>query len=93
MNKYYSVYVKTDCPYCKRAVSFLDERKLKFIVIVVDKNIEFLEHMKQQTNHKTVPIVLEHHQNMNRLIGGSDDLQNYLNSPEFKNDWLFIYSN
>jgi glutaredoxin len=86
MKKYFSVYVKTDCPYCKRAVSFLEENNSPFIVIVIDKNLEFLEQIKQQTNHKTVPIVLRHDENGTMLIGGSDDLQNYLNSPEFKND-------
>lgn len=86
MKKTYSVYVKTDCPFCKRAVSSLEQRNLPFIVIVTDKNLQFLEEIKQQTNHKTVPIVLEHSEMGIRLIGGSDDLENYLNSPEFKND-------
>lgn len=86
MNKHYSIYVKTDCPYCKRAVSSLEQKNLRFIVIVVDKNLDFLEDIKQQTGHKTVPIILEHTQSGARLIGGSDDLENYLNSQEFKDD-------
>ena len=86
MKKTYSLYVKTDCPFCKRAVSCLEQRNLPFIVIVVDKNLEFLEDIKQQTNHKTVPIILEHSQVGIKLIGGSDDLENYLNSQEFKSD-------
>lgn len=86
MKKNYSVYAKTDCPFCKRAVSSLEEKNLPFIVIVTDKNPEFLEEIKNQTNHKTVPIILEHSESGIRLIGGSDDLQNYLNSPEFVND-------
>jgi hypothetical protein len=36
---------------------------------------------------------LRHDENGTMLIGGSDDLQNYLNSPEFKNDWVLICSN
>lgn len=86
MKKNYSIYVKTDCPFCRVAVSSLEQKNLPFIVIVVDKNLEYLEAVKQQTNHKTVPIVLEHTQAGARLIGGSDDLESYLNSPEFSND-------
>lgn len=86
MNKRYTVYAKTDCPFCKKAISLFEESKLPFIVVVVDKNLQFLEEIKQQTGHKTVPIILEHEQNFVKLIGGSDDLENYLNSPEFKND-------
>jgi glutaredoxin len=86
MKKNYSIYVKTDCPFCKKAVTSLQQTNLPFIVIVVDNNLEYLEAVKQQTSHKTVPIVLEHTEAGTRLIGGSDDLESYLNSPEFSND-------
>lgn len=86
MDKNFSVYVKTDCPFCKKAISILEQNKLSFIVIVVDKNLEFLEEIKQKVNHSTVPIVLEHSKNGVKLIGGSDNLENYINSQEFKND-------
>jgi glutaredoxin len=86
MKKNYSIYVKTDCPFCKKAVMSLQQTNLPFIVIVVDNNHEYLEAVKQQTSHKTVPIVLEHTEAGARLIGGSDDLESYLNSPEFSND-------
>ena len=83
MSKRYSVYVKTDCSFCKKAVALLEESKLPFIVVVTDKNEEFLNEIKQQTGHKTVPIILEHDDNNVRLIGGSDNLEQYL--TELKN--------
>ena len=85
MTTNYSVYVKTNCPFCKKAVSLLEEKNIPFIVIVVDKNEEFLEEIKRQTNHQTIPIILEHTKNGTKFIGGSDDLENYLNLPEFIN--------
>ena len=83
MSKRYSVYVKTECPFCKKAVTLLEQNKLPFIVVVTDKNEEFLNEIKQQTGHKTVPIVLEHDEKNIRLIGGSDNLEQYL--MELKN--------
>lgn len=78
MGKRYTVYAKTDCTFCKKAIFLFEQSRLPFIVVVVDKNLEFLEEIKQQTGHKTVPIILEHEQNAVKLIGGSDDLENYL---------------
>mgnify|MGYP003705509791 CR=1 FL=1 len=40
MAKRYSIYVRTDCSFCKKAVSLLEESKLPFIVVVTDKNEE-----------------------------------------------------
>jgi glutaredoxin 3 len=78
MQKNYSVYVKTECPFCKKAVLLLEESGLPFVVIVTDKNEDFLNDIKKQTGHATVPIVLEHSEQGIRLIGGSDNLQQYL---------------
>lgn len=87
MKRFFTVYIKTDCQFCEKAINVLDERKLPFIVVVMDKNPDFIEKIKQDTNKTTVPIVLEHLPvGQTRLIGGSDDLENYLNSPEFIND-------
>jgi glutaredoxin 3 len=79
MERQFSIYVLTDCPYCKRAVSLLEEKNYPFILIVMDKNPGFVNQIKQQTGHKTVPIVIEHtQQDNNKLIGGCDNLETYL---------------
>ena len=83
MSKRYSIYVETGCRFCKKAIALLQESKLPFIVIVTDKNEEFLNEIKQQTGHKTVPIILEHDEKNVKLIGGSDNLEKYL--MELKN--------
>lgn len=87
MKKFFTVYSITDCPFCKKAIDLLSQKKLSFIVVVMDKNPEFIEKIKMDMKHNTVPIVIEHLSiGEIKVIGGSDDLENYLNSPEFKND-------
>lgn len=87
MKRFFTVYTLTDCSFCKKAIKLLDEKNLSFIVVVMDKNIEFMQKIKEDMKMKTVPIVVEH---LNigeiRIVGGSDNLEAYLNSPEFVND-------
>lgn len=94
MKNFFTVYTLTECQFCKKAISLLDERKIPFVVVVMDKNPEFVQKVKTDMKRQTVPIVLEHVDQLGaRIIGGSDDLEAYLNSPEFSNGWVFVYSN
>lgn len=86
MKNFFTIYSLTDCPYCKRAVSLLDEKNIPFIVVVMDKNQEFLQKIKQDMNHPTVPIVVQQTELGIRLIGGCDNLEAFLQSQEFLND-------
>jgi glutaredoxin 3 len=87
MKRFFTVYIKTDCPFCKKAIELLEEKALRFVVVVMDKNPEFIAKVKQDMKRTTVPIIIEHiNAEQARIIGGSDDLENYLNSPEFAND-------
>lgn len=86
MTRTFTVYALTDCPFCKKAINLLSEKRLPFLVVIMDKNPEFVEKVKQDMQMKTVPIVVEHTTSgMLKVIGGSDSLDNYLNSPEFAN--------
>lgn len=87
MKRFFTVYSITECPFCKKAINLLSEKNLSFIVVVMDKNPEFIEKVKQDMNRTTVPIIIEHlGVEQLRIIGGCDDLQVYLSSPEFIND-------
>lgn len=87
MKRFFTVYSITDCPFCKKAINLLSEKNLLFIAVIMDKNPEFIEKLKQDMNRTTVPIIIEHLDvGQIRIIGGSDDLENYLNSPEFIDD-------
>ena len=86
MKTFYTVYIKTDCSFCKKAISLLEEKNLPFVVVVMDKNPEFVEKIKEDTRRTTVPIVIQQLEvGKIRIIGGSDDLESFLNSPEFVN--------
>lgn len=86
MKKFFTVYSETDCEFCKKAIELLDKRNLRFLVVVMDKNPEFIEKVKRDMKRTTVPIIIENLELGARIIGGSDDLESYLNSPEFSND-------
>jgi len=87
MKKFFTVYSKTDCEFCKKAISLLDQKGLRFVVVVMDKNPEFVEKVKEDTRMTTVPIIMEHLDvGQIKIIGGSDSLEAYLNSSEFSHD-------
>lgn len=86
MKRFFTVYSKTDCEFCKKAISLLDERKIRFLVVVMDKNPEFIEKVKQDMGRTTVPVIVENLEIGARIIGGYEELEKYLNSSEFVND-------
>ena len=59
INISYEVYGKVDCIFCKKAVDLLTKRNLPFIFIVMDKNPSFMEDIKRNNNHLTVPLIFE----------------------------------
>jgi len=86
MKKFFTIYALTDCEFCKKSISLLDEKQIPFIVVVMDKNIDFMNKIKQDTKHTTVPIILFQTEQANKIIGGFDNLEEFLQSPEFIND-------
>ena len=73
---YYHIYCKTDCPYCKEAIDFLDENKEKFVVKIMDKCPQFERVVKESAEMKTVPIVMKQEPGkLPSLIGGCSDLK------------------
>jgi glutaredoxin len=87
MKRFFTVYSLTDCDFCKKAINLLDEKSIPFVVVVMDKNLEFVEKIKEDMKRTTVPIVIEQMDvGQIKIVGGFDDLENYLNSPEFSND-------
>ena len=79
MKKYYTVYVLLDCPFCKKAIELLEKNNLPFLTVVMDKNPEFVQKIKEDMSHPTVPIIVEQLENSTiKIIGGATDLENYL---------------
>lgn len=65
------IYKKNPCPYCDRAVSFLEEKGVKFDLIDLTNKPEEIERIKTETGWRTVPIIMIDGQ----LIGGYSDMK------------------
>lgn len=65
------LYKKNPCPYCDRAVNFLEGRGIDFEVIDLTNNMDELERIKNETGWRTVPIIMVN----GKLIGGYTDMK------------------
>lgn len=64
------IYTKDPCPFCVRAINFLNARDIPFQEIDLTGNQSEMDRMKQETGWATMPIILIN----NELIGGYTDL-------------------
>ena len=62
---------KDPCPFCDRAVNFLNARGIQFETLDLTNKPDEIQKWKDQTGWKTVPIILINDQ----LIGGYTDLK------------------
>lgn len=70
------LYVLDSCPYCNRALSLLDEYKLKYKKIVVENSEEKKNFYKKQNKMTTFPqIFMQLEENQFVKIGGCSDLE------------------
>jgi glutaredoxin len=75
MDKHYTLWVKSHCPFCIKAVDELRRRKLDRTVFVMDDKPEQLDSMKAVFNHPTVPIItIKGQTGDEELIGGYTNL-------------------
>lgn len=65
------MYKKNPCPYCDRAVNFLEGRGIEFEVVDLTGKQDELEKIKNETGWRTVPIIMID----GKLIGGYTDLK------------------
>tara|TARA_R110000824_G_scaffold54969_1_gene151551 strand:+ start:315 stop:575 length:261 start_codon:yes stop_codon:yes gene_type:complete len=79
MIEYMHVYCKVECPYCKDAISLLEEEKKDFVVTVIDHCKAFEDGIKKELNFKTVPIILRCLSSGNvEMIGGYTELRSFI---------------
>jgi glutaredoxin len=79
MIEYIHVYCKVECPYCKDAISLLEEEKKDFVVTVLDHCQPFEEGIKKELNFKTVPIILRCLSDGKvEMIGGYTELRSFI---------------
>jgi len=65
------VYKKDPCPYCDRAINFLNARDLKFQMVDLTGKPDEIQKMKEKWGWQTVPIIVIN----GKLIGGYTDLK------------------
>ncbi len=64
------IYTKDPCPFCIRAINFLNARNIPFEEIDLTGNQPEMDRMKEKTGWATMPIILIN----NELVGGYTDL-------------------
>lgn len=65
------IYKKDPCPYCDRAIQFLNNREIPFDMIDLTDKPEEIDRIKAETGWRTVPIILIN----GKLVGGYTDLK------------------
>ena len=66
------MYKKNPCPYCDRAVSFLEERGIKVEMVDLTGNYDEMDRIKNETGWRTFPIIMIN----DKLVGGYTDMKN-----------------
>ena len=70
MSKAVTLYTTRFCPYCIRARSLLDEKKVAYTDIAVDEQPHLRQEMMERSGRRTVPQIWIGEQH----VGGFDDL-------------------
>lgn len=65
------MYKKDPCPYCDRAVNFLNGKGIAYDVVDLTNKPEEIDRIKAETGWRTVPIILIN----GKLVGGYTDLK------------------
>lgn len=65
------IYKKNPCPYCDRAIHFMEDKGIAFDIVDLTDKPEEIERIKTETGWRTVPIIMIN----GKLIGGYTDLK------------------
>ena len=80
----YSIYGLKWCIFCLRAINFMQEKGLEFHYYPMDNQESVLECLKEDYEHKTIPIIIKNTDGNELLIGGYDDLVEHIRQQENK---------
>ena len=79
MKEKFILFCKPTCPFCVSAIDLLEARELDYSVINFEPGEErLLQEVKDAYNWRTVPIVLSVTEGGMNLIGGHDNLVEFL---------------
>ena len=78
MDEHYTLWIKTDCPFCIAAREEVYKRRVNHTINIMDDNPEKLNELKELWNHPTVPIVVYRDDVVESFVGGYTDLKKWL---------------
>jgi glutaredoxin len=79
-NHKFVVYCFEGCAYCTDTFSLLSDLNLSFRKVTLEEESPSWLELKAAYRHDTVPIIFRNHdEDLYELIGGFDDLREYLN--------------
>jgi glutaredoxin 3 len=70
---------KNPCPYCDRAITFLNNKGAEFEIVDLTNNLQELQTWKEKTGWSTVPMIFIGE----KMIGGYNDLKSLEESGDF----------
>jgi glutaredoxin len=76
-NTYY-LYTTAECGFCQRAKELLTEKKLKFVVMELNREHPTLMRLKLEMDWGTVPMIFQIEGRDHKFLGGYTDLLNHL---------------
>lgn len=65
------IYTKDPCPYCVRAINFMNDKGIVFDEIDLTESPDEIDRIKNETGWRTVPIIMIG----DKLIGGYTDMK------------------
>lgn len=65
------IYTKDPCPYCVRAINFLNDKGVAFDEVDLTGNYDEMDRIKNDTGWRTFPIIMID----GKLIGGYTDIK------------------
>lgn len=65
------IYTKDPCPFCVRAINFLNSKEIPFKEIDLTDRQDEIDRIKHETGWRTIPIILIN----GKLVGGYVDLK------------------
>ena len=77
--------IKESCPYCQKAMAFLDAKGFYYDTDPMDDDPELLLEIKKELGFKTVPMIWEVDRCTRQFIGGYAELIQHFMKTEKKN--------
>ena len=79
----YILYIRDDCPYCKMAITLLENKNMKHRAVDFSSNAKLLAEIKSLYGWNTVPVIFEIvEEDTYKLIGGYTDLRELIEIEE-----------